>query len=1118
MKRLLYTFVALAVLFLSSCLQDVSTFEKLNNGKLRLKLEIESLSTSGAATKATVAPEEGEDMMRSLYLLFFEPNAFRNGAFIDFVEVEIPAGGINMKDHPNFDVDIDLNGTSLNANAAYNILAVANIFDDLYTSDGEPAGDWVDKWSGMTERQAMETATGVVVAEQSMVADALLMNGRVEKAANQVVLNLSMTRNMVRIDINNSALRTEYDLVSASIWNAYSTSSVWGEGVMDYSARTPRIERFYGISNLDNILDETADPLLGNIVGGLYTFENQVASPESHDKVTTCLIIGLRNRVSGDITYYRANVHADGSNQALRRNHVYRISITGVSGPGADNEELAYLGRGNTIKYTVGAWNLDDNGLIVQDDYSILSIPVKTIGIGRDASQSTFSIYTFTTLTDAAPLTIRNQTYTPAGNQIRASLDGNTLVIDADAMGLMETERRGVITLSFAGLETSISIVQSGTADDFLRVYLPEGGIPRFLSFSGQPSGLIRVEASGPWTAQLYMEGFTFSPQPEPSPVLKTIYYYSGVVQDNRFRVYTWSHNNDVENLRVRDAFIVVTLDKDPETFASVVRLSQAPAGLIRLLPAEQEEVLFDGVGNLVNRPGMSNVKRFQVLPGITAGVTNEFFVELRPIGGFDDTDKFTPIRNYDPSVGALPENNWVQVDAKGTNGDGLNTSGRTYRAIMRVYRDAVTYTDIEVIQQPADLRLSSTSVTAPAGGMDIPMVTSQTVTVNIAASAQWEAHVVSVTPSVDNFGNPITATILPSSGNGGQSFTVELPRNGLPFGVQPQVVVRVNYAGTTVGENLTVTQAAAPARIINFAQSRSGGGVATANAYGVFRPQNTGTLGGGFPSVAAGAIWSGHAIIGLYDSWRNTNVTVFPNNTTSYGATSTFRVFAGTNNLPVTTATQTPGATISVYAANAMTTGDATANGVAIRNWLEGADNRVLLIMHDANYAFVTNLATQMGAGYGYVTPATAHGVNTTSAVRANRYNSGSGTADTSPIHDYLFRSGPFSNGTDISQQVALAGYDPNGSSISSWPSTFVPILYHPTNGNCVFGIDPVKRVIYIGKSGMFGSDYVSSGGAVNWTNATHSAANAQFVRNVAAFIVNVVQWDELFLEQFIP
>jgi len=130
------------------------------------------------------------------------------------------------------------------------------------------------------------------------------------------------------------------------------------------------------------------------------------------------------------------------------------------------------------------------------------------------------------------------------------------------------------------------------------------------------------------------------------------------------------------------------------------------------------------------------------------------------------------------------------------------------------------------------------------------------------------------------------------------------------------------------------------------------------------------------------------------------------------------------------------------------------------------------------------------------------------------------------SKLHDWLFRDGPFANGTDIRHQVSLAGYhgsgglqtNPRALALNGYPDTFIPIIWHP-DGDVVFGIDPVLRIVYFGQACMFGDCYAGNGGgAANWLMGSRREANLTLTRNIAAWIAMAAQYGEEFTRLFDP
>ncbi len=785
MKKLLTTIALVAGLLLSSCLRQeyVPDEGKVPPNTLRLSVDVKGIGTE-VASRASIAPEQGEDQVDNLILLFFQSDPYQGGTFVDYVKIDGPMP---------MDTDIDLSTHSqLSISGAYNILAVANASQDYLA---ESVDAWSAGWQGKTEYQALAEATAYTEAGGDILPTSILMNGRVTKSAEQYKLNLTLTRNMARFDVHNNQ-KESYDLVSVSVWNAYPTSSIWGEGSPDYSGNAPRIRRFYGVDNSDNVVDG----LLGNISGGLYVFENRVAAPKANDQQTTCLIIGLKER-TGDqtTTYYRANIHPAESAQSLKRNNVYRLTIRNVNGVGSASEELAYAGQGNSLDYVVNYWDMDDNGLIIQDGNSIIALPSKTIRLGRDGGKVSHSIYTYSNLPSAPTLAIGSQTWEPADGSISASLTGNTLNVQATPLGLGETERRGVVVLTYAGLEATVTVIQSGATDTYLKVILPDGGIPAFAPFPGMSSGLVRVEASGDWTAKLYMEGFSFDSNATP---LMTINNNSSVVIDNKFRVWTHSANSTSE---VREAFVVVSLDSDPENYASVIRLSQKAKGGISLSP-EQSRVTFNGQGTgLAGNVTNNTVQTFNVYPTDGENVVDWTF-RMMQAGANDDRAFFTatPVKDMDNVNG-----NTITPKAVAAN-----TSERAYSAIMRVYlaSDENTYVDVQLVQQSQSIDIR------PGSFLPIDVAGGQTGLIDVVADAgEWSASIATTgtagTRSLVNH----NAYLVDAGGTAiaqdtpqalARQFRVVFPKVYYPNRDIPvSATITLNLVGTSKYKTFTVTQ-----------------------------------------------------------------------------------------------------------------------------------------------------------------------------------------------------------------------------------------------------------------------------------------------------------------------
>ncbi|MCL2501639.1 MAG: hypothetical protein FWE99_00730 [Bacteroidales bacterium] len=781
MKRALLLTGIVAV-FLGSCIKDnfpAETEEVFPANTLRLYIDAQGLGSEPAATRALVLVEPGEDEISSLYLLFFEPDALRNGLFVDYVKIN---GPLTM----GTQLDIDLHGTQINVTGHYHILAIANIdgtAGNRYLNDMD-ANPWMFQWVNKTESEVMSQARAWAKGGFLVAPNGLLMNSRVEKMEHQFHLNILLHRNQARFDVVND-LKQEYDLVSVEIRNAYPSSSIWNMGEMNYSSAFARIPVYYTYDNTSNTGPNGLDgfgPTRKDIYGHLYAFENQVPSPVQNDRHTTCLIIGLRKRTSGlsaPVFYYRANIHPDEGAQMLRRNNVYRLTIRGITDSGATDPQGAYENPENEdFGYVINYWDMDDQGMIVQDGSSVLSIPTKTVRIGGDGGTFSYSIFTFSNSTGAvSPLSI-TQSYQPSGAGMAATLDGNILIINAQPLGVLR-ERRGTITLRFAGLEASMNVIQADDAGNFLVVHMPNGINPRFAPYGNLESGPIRVEASGNWTAKIFMEGidgFTFIEPGNVIPVISNLTISSATdghaITNNRFRVYTNSANTQKTT---REAFIVVSLDSDPEHYAKVFRLTQEAAGGVSTIP-NQTAVTFNGMGTgLALVP--NNATDFFIVrsgeydsDGMGTMLISPWSYQILQSGGYDDRERFEV---FDVHTEANPANSDGNNFKLRVNNGLMNTSGRPYIATLRIYLDGnpTKFVDITLIQQPKDIDFLPNMIPF------VPKTGGQTDIIKIDAdpSLTWTAEII------------VGSSTAPDGRSLVQHSAKLLDKNNLPLGSAPR-------------------------------------------------------------------------------------------------------------------------------------------------------------------------------------------------------------------------------------------------------------------------------------------------------------------------------------------
>lgn len=818
MKRLLFALIWISVLSLGSCVvsednkgagNGIDEQTLIETNSFLLALDIENRPGHSVSNSRVTALTE-ETKVNNLYLLFFEYNDNREGKFVDYKRIENPTVADNL---------IDMSNTQLEVRAAYNILAIANIEETtggMRYLNGLTPDAWMQQWAGKTEQEVIEqaqawTVKGVVEADQ------LLMSGSVRKPANTFTLDLKLVRNMIRFDVVSNV--TGYTLSSVSIYNAYPASKIWndgtGKGALNYSDGVSRIRDYYGY-NYDPGMFATNT----NFKGHFYVFENQVTMPVQNDELTTCLIVGLDGPAAGssDVSYYRINIAPKDQPQMLYRNHAYTVSINSILKDGKDTRIGAYDDPDDArLNYIINQWGDGEVGVADQDNNSMLSSPYKTVNLDivtgeirgrRDRGQSPdrFLITTVSSLPDPTKAAIVKSEFHL--NASAALYDGITVTLDNNnnlvfspvkttADGLKNTDKvTGYVTVGYAGLRITIDVVQSELITHSLNVYQPDGGLPRFAPFEGVESEMIRVDASGPWSAQIASDpqgvfGFVaqdgaFKPGNNLSNIGGTYDHDNNASTPevacwtgNEFSVKTLTNNTDPQN--PREAFIIITLDSDPLNYSKVIRVTQMQKTEVAITPSQS--ITFDGTfdnstqgmqdglaGNIASIPNNKADNKYVVLPGTTGdepSVTqNEWTYRIEVM----DADGLWKVAYYEPGTGnpyngqnsALAAKQWFAVTPvhNTTVGQensfkidvtGKNTSGSTRKGRVMVYLKAnasnpdgagIAKAVIYVDQLSSGITLSPNSVPAVAkvGGE------SNVVSIQADGSLQWKIEDVAVT------------------------------------------------------------------------------------------------------------------------------------------------------------------------------------------------------------------------------------------------------------------------------------------------------------------------------------------------------------------------------------
>lgn len=653
MRKILWYVSLLIPAVVTSCgLEDDSGLVPKENSKLTISFSVQD-PASGLATRAAIAPEAGEENIKTLDLIFFESNSNGTGTFKGWKELT-PASGTPLE--MNTDIVFDFSDIGLKTTDAYDILAVANMGSNYLPANGSQS---LDDWKNAIKNSNFKTARAEVqvfmagtatdapeYSTRPIESEALPMSASLGKESKDTKISIVLQRSVSRFDVYNSA--EGYTLESAAVWNAYPSLFVWNGEPNAFDKAAQRITRLYGVES-----EAGAD-----IVGKLYAYENYVPAPKQNDQVTTCLIIRVRNKQSGTASYHRVNVRPLESGQSLKRNNVYKLTVNSVKKEGYTTELEAYKGEVTSLSYSINYWDMDSHGTVQFDGDNILAIPTKKVMFTPNGGNYDLGIFTFGEGTLSVSKKILD-------NGLSATLNGKTLTVSATALANVKDRRSGIVELSFGNLKATIDIVQLEGGDLYLELN------PKTISHFGNTAGVaaspIAVKSSGEWSATIYPPGagafFSFA-QTGSAAVTD---YDSGKAVNSIIPVYTHTGNTGISP---RYGFMVVSLKEDPSVQSTMLLIQDGVPGFT--LTPDITSINFEYDGELTITG--NNTNSFLVNPGLaTDGSTVnewEYVLEGANAAAFEVKDTHD---STDPKL------NRITVKAKSHNEGNAILKARLY-------------------------------------------------------------------------------------------------------------------------------------------------------------------------------------------------------------------------------------------------------------------------------------------------------------------------------------------------------------------------------------------------------------------------------------------------------
>jgi len=1008
---------------------------------------------AGETLTRSVPAETGENNINDLTLLFFDYTTNGTGAFVNYYQVppgDIPAEDEMYGDLNNlFDLEVIFQSNlGLTLSNAYSILAFANLSDGNYFNDIYDVGEFdrfIRDISLMNQNQVRTTMVmqvsgvgGTIEAQDDdsklLPRSNLPMSASATKEANSANVDCQLIRAVVRYDVINRA--ANYTLVSASIWNAFPRGYVFDNVNVDYSYN--RLKRYYGLKYPQG---------MGEIKGGLYSFENVNTNPTQKDEKTTCLILGLINdsAPAEGASYYRVNVSPKVTGQYLTRNNVYQITISAVNGIGAPSEPDAYNSEKVLIDTSINSWDRDEDGLIVRDETHMMAIPTKRTYFGPQAAEGNYFIYTMGegTLTMTPLAMPEGMTATLVGNDLRVTV--------TDFSG---DKRTAAVRFNFAGLTAVMEIIQSGQANKNLKLSHTQVG-----SWPASPAWMDRIaenpvliESSGPWTAEIYNDGFSFVNGSVQSLL-------NGVNGGKIENVYSTSVNTDPE---MQHSFILVTLDDDPENYRNVIVLTQLGSGSFTITPDAPLTFNADGVPT-------SSTNTYQVYPGAD---TDTWKAELSGT----NADAFSIEIHGTIEDGQVRGRGSFTITAAGDNYD------TALSALVTVTHNNLNEKYINISQEAHTFSLSHTAFSMDWKG-------GETVLVSVLCSETgntWSAEIddnipdglTYMKPYIVNSNQERVTTLSNQPMNA--TFRVWMPALMTKLDQLPKAVVKVTLDGVEKEATLTVTQSE-----LNY----------TPIYAHTFRPGYYGN-------------WNGSGYYyNLFGQWANVmrDGANFGPQGTVYSSSS-IDVTSSTGFTP-TSIKPIGGVMPRIFNLNSTIH---SAAGDAIKQ-VRNDPNSVYVVsqwetLNSGAFLSLGVSSSYTVAGLLSISRSIPRRLNTDENVRRTelwKYIFQEGPFGQVTVGNVALHPQDFTD-----QMYYLTNW-PN----TFIPLMYAPDASgQPNTGRALVGVDPTNRIIWIGHKDMFGIDNTSESYIPNWIYTD----NMIFLQNLIAWMVNVNNYGDVFNDRF--
>lgn len=387
---------------LSGCIREEIAQKK--GGARRVLTISYSFDTPQTRVPATGAEREVKDV--AIFFYNADDTTPANETYVGCQGVTVPEGNGSSGSFP-----LPLPPTIIQGNK-YKLIVIGNY--NKYLPEGRSLTDYANLYDIRTYSKMKQEIQGQLSSDRVRVIAPLPFWGRLlGKDGNETTLtgpsatatdlgvSVKFSRAVSRFDVTNLAAdRLKIAWVKVCNYRNrgyfFHESMPAGEIVRGTSAEAPGVLLPSGYvpapqpSGTPGALRQTLN------AGGLYAFPNTVSYTSQDDKVTTCLMVagyyqspGETNPNTSKLTYYRANVSENGSNQILHRNYIYTLVINNVKKEGSDTEEGAVNEKENLLDYEMSDdWDSDGGNTVTDRVGNFLTLSRTSVVLGSEKDES----------------------------------------------------------------------------------------------------------------------------------------------------------------------------------------------------------------------------------------------------------------------------------------------------------------------------------------------------------------------------------------------------------------------------------------------------------------------------------------------------------------------------------------------------------------------------------------------------------------------------------------------------------------------------------------------------------------------------------------------------------